>query len=177
MVQKEDVVVSRRTLLATGALGALGLIAQATPAHAQSTEWKSYQSESGAAIRYPDSWTFQTVLVPHLVFPHQSFSVCSGPAIDQFDEELPDLSAMQPSAAVVWMLHYDTFVEGPPFPSEGAARARLMKVPQQFRGFSSFAAGYSGSDRSFILRVWVGQNIDSSQLDLLDRTLSSITVS
>lgn len=175
MVQKEERI-SRRALLGGGALGATGLVAHAARARAQSTQWSSYESESGASIRYPGSWTLQPTLVRHLVDPLQSFSVASGPAIDQFVEELPDLSAYPRDAVLIWMLHYDSVIEGRPFASGVASRRRLVAVSPQFAGFSAFTAGYSGSDRSFLLRLWIGQAVNDSTLDLLDETLASISV-
>lgn len=167
---------SRRQILRGGALAGLGLLLRPEGAEA-ATAWSAFHSkDSGASISYPETWLAEGVLVPALLYPRQSFAVLSASqtvAVIE-DESAPDLRSYPKDAVVSWLLHYDEVVDGPPF--AGVEREKLTSVRSKFDGFSQFGGWFAGSERTFLLRVWVGSLVSQPTLHSLERSLRSISV-
>jgi hypothetical protein len=172
---------SRRALLVGGAGGAAALLSGPGPASASAstaTAWDSYTCpESGASISYPASWSLDVTLDGAIRTPSQSFAVRTGaqPPPDS-DGGMPDLSGCPAESLYVWLLDYDSVIPGDPPFEPGITLSSLAEMPQEFANFVSYISAFAGSERSFLLRVWVGTAVSVTDSTNLDTCLASLTV-
>jgi hypothetical protein len=169
---------TRRALL-TGNLGprsAAGRAAVAPPADA-GTEWASYTcGRSGAEISYPPSWAVDTEANFSLLYPHQSFVLRNAAAPVGSSSDLPDLTSYSPAGVYLWLLHYDeqaSPADSAPF-RPPASYDELDRRASEFAGFSRYGASFAGSQRPFVLRLWIGRSASASTRSDLNTCLSSL---
>ncbi len=168
--------VSRRRFIGLSLLAGAGVVVPATSGRTDDGgPWREYTSSlSGASVRYPGAWGLDEVLVPALVEPAQSFAVRSGPAVPG-GADLPALTDYSSDAVLAWVLHDPRIIEGEPLDASSLPQS-LIKTPSEFDHLDSYIADFAGSDRSYILRVWIGVDASDTTKSLLDRCLSSISV-
>lgn len=185
---------NRRQLIGAGFAAAAGVAFGASRSYGASRAntdqttagWLSYVSvSSGAGIQYPPTWfldpcsTLDVSLDPSLIYPHQSFGVRTNsakPTIDTSDDGggMPDLTSYPADGAIVWLMHYDDIVEGGSF--SGVTLGSLDLLVSEFANFDSYLARFSGSERSFLLRVWVGADVDAATRQDIDTSLQTMSV-
>jgi hypothetical protein len=173
--------IARRSFLAgAGSLSGAGLIGAATPAQA-SVRWMNYTSRlSGASITFPASWTLDSHAntQPRLLYPHQSFVIHSARRPSRTTPAFPDLTSYPSSGIYMWLLHYDNLQDArdcPPFQSFDNY-TQLSQGISEFPSFSRYNAGFSGSQRSFLLRLWVGATVSETSRSFLNRCVASLQV-
>ncbi len=166
----------RAVLLSAGLLPTAGLISGVSRA-AAATEWANYTSpESGARIKYPASWAVDAHANANLLYPHHSFAIRSAAAPRRSGEDFPDLSSYSTGGVYLWLLHYDDLRQDcPPFRAL-TSYTHLKEQVSEFGAFSRYGALFSGSQRSFILRLWIGRAVSQDSTSLLDKCLSSLSL-
>jgi hypothetical protein len=166
----------RAVLRSAGLLPTAGLISAMTPA-AAATEWANYTSpESGASIRYPASWAVDACANVNLLYPHQSLALRSAAAPSRSAENFPALSSYSARGIYLWLLHYDNLHQDcPPFQAL-TSYTQMKEQVSEFGAFSRYGALFSGSQRSFILRLWIGRAVSRDSTSLLDKCLSSLSL-
>jgi hypothetical protein len=166
----------RAVLLSAGLLPTAGIISGLSRATA-ATDWANYTSpDSGASIRYPASWAVSAHANVNLLYPHQSLAVRSAAAPSRSAEDFPDLSSYSTRGVYLWLLHYDGLHQDcPPFQAL-TSHTRLKQQVSEFGAFSRYGVLFSGSRRSFILRLWIGRAVSQDSISLLDKCLSSLSL-
>jgi len=166
----------RAVLLSAGLLPTAGLISSMSPA-ATATEWANYTSpESRASIRYPASWAVDAYANVNLLYPHQSFAVRSAAAPSRSADDFPGLSSYSTRGVYLWLLHYDNLRQDCPLFQVLTSYTQLKEQASEFGAFSRYGAFFSGSQRSFILRLWIGRAVSQDSTSLLDKCLSSLSL-
>jgi hypothetical protein len=142
------------------------------------SEWASFRNvNSGAKIAYPPGWIVLSCLCPALKYPRESFSLLSAPMPGRLDDDLPNLKAYPRDEVLLWLLHYDRIAEAnaKAFGS-GIRFDRLPRRTSEFAGFDRYGLLFSGSRRTFLLRLWVGERTSRSTRMLLRHSLASLWV-
>lgn len=171
--------VTRRTILAgAGTLSAAGVISVTSPANA-STKWERYTSPlSGASIGYPSSWAIDAHVdtQPKLLYPHQSFVIRTASAPNRAVPAFPDLSSSPPDALYMWLLHYDDIQEVGDLPALEPVMSldQLQRGISEFGNFTKYVKSFSGSQRSFLLRLWIGSSTSKEKISLLNQCISTL---
>jgi hypothetical protein len=139
-------------------------------------EWASFRNaNSGAKIAYPGNWILVPRLCPTLKYPRESFSLLSAPMPGRHDD-LPNLNAYPRDEILLWLLHYDHIsADGQAFGS-GIRLDRLPQRTTEFAGFDRYGLLFSGSRRTFLLRLWIGEQTSRSTRMLLRQSLASLQV-
>lgn len=142
-------------------------------------DWTDYASpESGARISYPSSWAADADAHTDLLYPHQSFVVRSAAPPIGSAGEFPDLSSYPRSGVYMWLLHYSDLQNNrdcPPFQSFESYYELEQRV-SEFDAFNRYGASFSGSQRSFLLRLWIGGSVSQDDISLMNHCLSSLGV-
>jgi hypothetical protein len=165
----------RRTLLRAAAFAGAG-VTTGPPLHLDSVGLATFESpQSEVAISHPANWSITAQLSSRLVYPRQSFCLASAflPEIDD-EGDLPDLPTYPKDALVCWLLHYDSIVDQSA--PVGFDSRRLTRLPSEFDGFLRFGAAFSGSQRSYLLRLWIGGSVTTGTRSRLRETLRSLVV-
>jgi hypothetical protein len=171
--------VTRRTILAgAGTLSAAGVISVTRPADA-SAKWERYISPlSGASISYPSSWALDAHVgtQPKLLYPHQSFAIRTASAPNSAVPAFPDLTSFPADALYMWLLHYDDISEGGDLPAfePVVAYDQLQRSMSEFGNFTKYTKGFSGSQRSFLLRLWIGVAMPKEKMSLINQCISTL---
>jgi hypothetical protein len=140
-------------------------------------EWASFRNaDSGAGIAYPASWILVPRLCPALKYPHESFGLLSAPVPGRLDD-LPNLAAYPRDEIVLWLLHYDHISADAQEVGSGVRLERLPRRTSEFAGFDRYGLLFSGSRRTFLLRLWIGEQTSRSTRMLLRQSLASLWVS
>jgi len=169
----------RRVLASAGVLPAAGVLISQTDPAAAAVAWTGYVSpESGASVKYPATWGLDTDVVTELVYPKQSFAVRSGGQPGGYIEDIPDLSSYPADGVFLWLLHYDDLQDGTDCPAfrPVSTYLQLEQRISEFGGFARYGLDFSGTQRSFILRLWVGRTVSQNAISLLDRCLSLLAM-
>jgi hypothetical protein len=141
------------------------------------SEWVSFRNvNSDAKIAYPPSWVVLSRLCPALKYPRESFSLLSAPVPGRLGD-LPNLNAYPRDEIMLWLLHYDRIAEaGVKAFGSGIRFERLPRRTSEFAGFDRYGLLFSGSRRTFLLRLWVGEQTSRSTRMLLRHSLASLWV-
>jgi hypothetical protein len=163
--------VPRRSMLHGAALTGMGAVT-GLPSSGFAT-FENPRSE--VAIAHPAGWSITARLSPRLVYPHESFCLASASIPGMSEEaDLPNLAVYPRDAIVYWLLHYDSIVDRSD--PVGFDYAHLVRRPSEFDEFLRYSAAFSGSQRSFLLRLWIGGGVTTSTRSLLRRSLRSLAV-
>ncbi len=142
-------------------------------------QWEHFvNSKSGASISYPASWALDADVPTDMIYPHQSFVLRSAPAPPIFTGPDPDLTMYPRDAIFLWLLHYNDRQLGPDAPAfeRITSYKRLPICRAGFIEFDRRIRGLSGTHRSFVLRVWVGNLCTRKTRAILNRSLSTLSV-
>ena len=149
-VDRRTIVVGAGVIPASAAISLSG--------HAAGPRWSRFAStHSGAVIRYPASWTLESMADVNLLYPHQSFVLWNGPRPRKSSDEFPSLASYPRIGIYLWLLHYPDVQRSrfaPEFRRLGSHRDLPVKVPE-FAGFARFGAAFSGSKHTYLLRLWL----------------------
>jgi len=112
-----------------------------------------------------------------LLYPHQSFVIRSASPPDRAVPEFPDLSSFPADALYLWLLHYNDVQEGiRHMPKPAVSYDQLDRGVSEFTNFTKYVKSFSGSQRSFFIRLWIGNSTPSAKISLLNRCISSLKV-
>jgi hypothetical protein len=167
--------ISRRRVLGAGGLAILGLVLPESSSSTSEATWRHFRSPEGdISIRYPAAWHVRANFSRALRHPKQTLALSNLP-FPSPNADVPRLSVWPTSGVFVWLLHYPTVVDG--------ARVRRVRlsdptaVPSHaFPGFDSFVFPFAGSSRSYLLRMWRGQDASPETKRLLSHSLASLKV-
>jgi hypothetical protein len=165
----------RRSVLRAAAVAGIGA-ATGLPSSLGPGRWVTFTSpRSEVAISYPSTWRITTRLSPSLVYPHESFCLLSAsiPQVGE-EEDLPNLARYPNDAVLCWLLHYDSIVDRGA--RQGFDYGDLLRRPSEFDGFLRYRAVFSGSERTFLMRLWIGGNAPKVTRSLLQQSLRSMVV-
>jgi hypothetical protein len=142
-------------------------------------EWVTYTSaRCGTSIGHPMSWPVDARADVNLLYPHQSFVLRNAAEAVGSAGDLPDLNSYSPHGIFLWLLHYDDqgiSAECQPFqPLE--SYDELEQRTSEFPGFRRYGSSFSGSQRSFVLRLWIGGSAFPRTTSVLNACLASINV-
>ncbi len=166
---------SRRQFLTSAAVFSVVTGVEVNQASA-AAGWTSYESPaSGASINIPSGWQGDQSAPSDLLYPHQSFAVRGAPGPSTSADFLPDLRSYPTDAMYLWLLHYDSIGDEPKFRGFSGV-SDLPTRNSEFAGFTRYHAPFSGSQRSFLLFLWVGVNCSETTLSFLNQSLASLTV-
>lgn len=153
--------------------------AMAISGEAVGSEWARFASaQSGAVIRYPARWTVESTAEVNLLYPHQSFAAWNGPHPARSSDEFPSLASYPRTGIYMWLLHYSDVRRSsfaPEFKGFSTFRDLATRV-SEFGGFARYGAAFSGSKHSYLLRLWVGEDVSRQTLRELDRCTASLSV-
>jgi hypothetical protein len=169
--------ISRRELL-TGLSGRSSPNQPANNEVAKDDTWTRYLSWCGATIDYPASWAIDSESGVNLLYPHHCFALRNAPGPPRSAGDLPHLASYSPRGIYLWLLHYDERLaeeECPPYQSISSC-SELEERNSEFSRFRRYAASFSGSRRSYVLRLWVGASASSQTRSVLDTALASMLV-
>lgn len=171
--------VSRRAVLAAvGFAPAAGVLLH-TPSALADVPTSAYTSpSSGASVQYPTAWNCRASAGTMLRYPNDSFAVTSAGPPDKAIEDLPDLSSYSQQDVFLWLIHYDDLQPArdcPPFQQIDSFSDLTQRV-SEYSGFARYGEDFSGSQRSFILRLWIGTAASSRTISLLNGCLQSIRI-
>lgn len=174
-VVRGETSISRRTLL--GAVAFAGTQSISPPgALGASGRWASWRSPScGASMSYPAGWTVSTRLCPNLMYPRESFALLSGPTPQGYTDNLADLSKYPSNGVLFWLIHYDRVVDPTPFPSTMTLDHLIHRV-SEFQHLQRYGGLFSGSDRTFLIRLWIGTRASATTRALISRSLATLAV-
>jgi len=168
--------VSRRTLLGVDLLHGPRVVPGTEQEHAPDA-WVRWQDPAcGTAFSYPSTWQVESRLCPSLAYPHEAFALLSASTLRGQAGHLPDLTRYPKDAALLWLIYYDELLEAAAFQPKLTV-SQLSVRASEFVGFMRYGAEFSGPERTFLLRVWVGARASKETRSLLDQSLASLRVS
>jgi hypothetical protein len=149
-----------------------------SPANA-AAEWTSHTSGlCGASISCPISWGVDADANVNLLYPHQSFVVRNAAPPRRSPDDLPDLTSYSVAGVYLWLLYYDHLLPSPDCPPFEPLRSYndLEQRISEFTGFMRYGISFSGTRRSFALRLWIGAAASPHARSSLNACLSSLKV-
>lgn len=165
--------ISRRRALGALIAAALGSGVLSGESAGASEKWTDYYSEAADfRLKYPQSWRIKERLRTNLMWPNQGLGFASHDLPSTFIEDLPDLSAYPSDGVFVDLVYYNEV--DPEIPRLGANDPEnyVKWRASEFDGFDRWDVAFSGSKRSYIVRIWIGVESGDQMKGLLREAIS-----